>query len=245
MEKATILRTELVSITSVTRHPDNARKGDTARIEASLRAHGQYAPVVVHEPTGYIVKGNNTHRVLADVMGRSEIMATFISCSEPQARAILVADNRSSDDATYDETGLLALLEQTERDGLLGVTGYSQADLQDLGSTLDALADLEDEPDPFDEDEEQDHVRKMDSAPSIVDRSDASKPNDSLGARAQEYDENPTRALNLIFTLDQYQWVTKHLRNLSEDFEGGYAEAFLHLVGDAVDESPPAGRPRE
>ena len=238
MEKVTVLRTELVPITSVTRHPDNARKGDTPRIEASLRAHGQYAPVVVHEPTGYIVKGNNTHRVLADVMGRSEIMATFISCSEAQARAILVADNRSSDDATYDETGLLALLEQTERDGLLAATGYSQADLVDLSTTLESLAELDEDPDPFADDE-------PDSAPSIVDRSDAAKSSDSLGARAQAYDENPTRALNLIFTLDQYQWVTKHLRNLSEDFEGGYAEVFLHLVGDAVEETPPAGAPRE
>lgn len=238
MEKVTVLRTELVPITSVTRHPDNARKGDTARIEASLRAHGQYAPVVVHEPTGYIVKGNNTHRVLADVMGRSEIMATFISCSEAQARAILVADNRSSDDATYDETGLLALLEQTERDGLLAATGYSQADLEDLGSTLEALAAVEPDPDPFaDEDPEP--------VASIVDRSDAAKPGDGLEGHAKAYDENPTRALNLIFTLDQYQWVTKHLRNLSEDFEGGYAETFLHLVGDAVDETPPAGSPRE
>jgi len=238
MEKVTVLRTALVPITSVTRHPENARKGDTARIEASLRAHGQYAPVVVHEPTGYIVKGNNTHRVLADVMGRAEIMATFISCSEAQARAILVADNRSSDDATYDETGLLALLEQTERDGLLAATGYSQADLDDLGSTLAALADVEEDPDPFGADD-------PDPVPSTVDRSDAAKQDGGLEGHVKAYDENPTRVLNLIFTVDQYQWVTNHLRNLSEDFEGGYAETFLHLVGDAVDETPPVGAVRQ
>lgn len=238
MEKVTVLRTELVPITSVTRHPDNARKGDTARIEASLRAHGQYAPVVVHEPTGYIVKGNNTHRVLADVMGRSEIMATFISCSEAQARAILVADNRSSDDATYDETSLLALLEQTERDGLLASTGWSQADMVELTASLQDLGAEMEDPDPFDDDE-------PDPVPSIVDRSNAAKSDSGLEGHAKAYDENPTRALNLIFTLAQYQWVTKHLRNLSEDFEGGYAETFLHLVGDAVDETPPAGAPRE
>ena len=236
MEKVTVLRTELVPITSVTRHPDNARKGDTARIEASLRAHGQYAPVVVHEPTGFIVKGNNTHRVLADVMGRTEIMATFISCSEAQARAILVVDNRSSDDATYDETGLLALLEQTERDGLLATTGWSSADLQQLTGSLQALADDLDDPDPFEEDET--------ASPSIVDRSEAAKPSGGgLEGHAKAYDENPTRALNLIFTLAQYQWVTKHLRSLSEDFEGGYAETFLHLLGDAVGENPPQGTP--
>lgn len=238
MERVTVLRTELVPITSVTRHPENARKGDTARIEASLRAHGQYAPVVVHEPTGYIVKGNNTHRVLADVMGRSEIMATFISCTEAQARAILVADNRSSDDATYDETGLLALLEQTERDGMLSATGWGQADIDELTTSLESLSAGLDEPDPFD-DEEPEPVA------STVDRSDAAKPDGGLEDHAKAYDENPTRVLNLIFTIDQYQWVTKHLRSLSEDFEGGYAETFLHLLGDVVGENPPQGPRRE
>ena len=238
MEKVTVLRTALVAITSITRHPDNARKGDTARIEASLRAHGQYAPVVVHEPTGYIVKGNNTHRVLAEVLGRAEIMATFISCSEAQARAILVADNRSSDDATYDETGLLALLEQTERDGLLASTGWSQADIAELTSSMDVLAESLEDLDPFEDPDEE-------LGPSIVDRSDAAKPDSSLEGHAKAYDENPTRALNLIFTVPQYRWVTKHLRRLSEDFEGGYAETFLHLMGDAVDENPPGAAARE
>lgn len=232
MEKVTVLRTELVPTTSITRHPENARKGDTARIEASLRDHGQYAPVVVHEPTGYIVKGNNTHRVLTEVLGKVEIMATFISCSEAQARAILVADNRSSDDATYDETGLLALLEQTERDGLLASTGWSNADMQDLTASLDALAESLNEPDPFDDPDDE-------PGPSIVDRSDAAKPQGTLEGHVKAYDENPTRALNLIFTVPQYQWVTRHLRRLSEDFEGGYAETFLHLLGDVVDENPP------
>lgn len=231
MQHVTVLRTELVPVTSITRHPENARRGDTARIEASLRAHGQYAPVIVHEPTGYIVKGNNTHRVLADVMGRTEIMATFISCTEAQARAILVTDNRSSDDATYDELGLLALLERTERDGMLAATGWSQADLAALHSSLDSLADDLDDPDPFAEPE---------SAPAIADRSDAAKSGSSLEGHARAYDENPTRALSLIFTVKQYQWVTKHLRNLSEGFEGGYAETFLHLIADAVDETPPS-----
>lgn len=244
MEKATILRTELVAITSITRHPDNARKGDTARIEASLRTHGQYAPVVVHEPTGYIVKGNNTHRVLADVMGRAEIMATFISCSEDQARAILVTDNRTSDDATYDQTALLSLLEQTQRDGTLAMTGWSQADVVDLTSALDSLAADFDAPDPFDENE-QDHVRKTESLPSTVDRSDDAKPNTSLEDRAKSYDEHPTRTMNLIFTLDQYRWVTRHLRTISEGFDGGYAEAILHLVGDVVEETPPRETKRE
>lgn len=238
MEKVTVLRTELVPITSVTRHPENARKGDTPRIEASLRAHGQYAPVVVHEPTGYIVKGNNTHRVLADVMGRSEIMATFISCSETQARAILVADNRTSDDAEYDQTALLSLLEQTQRDGTLPDTGWSQADVVDLTSALDALIPDMDEPDPFDQTDE-DHLRKTDPIPSTVDRSDDAKSAPSLEDRAKAYDENPTRTMNLIFTLDQYQWVTHHLRSISEGFDGGYAEAILHLVGDVVEETPP------
>jgi hypothetical protein len=228
MEKVTVLRTELVPITTVIRHPDNARKGDTARIEASIRAHGQYAPLVVHEPTGYIVKGNNTHRVLAEVLGRSEVLVTYISCSEVQARAILVADNRSSDDATYDETSLLALLEQVERDGTLALTGWNQGDLVELTTALEALAPDLDEPDPFD-----------DPAPSTLDRSDDAQPSSSLQEHAKDYDAHPTRVMNLVFSLPQYRWLTGHLRRLSEEFEGGYAEAILHLVGDAVDETPP------
>jgi len=136
MEKARIVRTELVPIGSVQPHPENARRGNMQRIERSLRENGQYRPIVVDEATGYILGGNHTFRVARDKLGWGHIEATFVQCTEARARAILAVDNSSSDDATYDDDALLTLLDRIAEDNLLPAAGFDVADLDDLRLTL-------------------------------------------------------------------------------------------------------------
>lgn len=150
MQHVTILRTELVGIDSISTHPENARRGNVSRIENSLREHGQYAPVIVHESTGYILKGNHTHRVMKEKLGKPHILATFVRCTDEQARAVLAVDNKTTDGGEYDDLALLELLEKLDDTDMLAAAGYEQAEYGALLEQIEALGAAVPEPDPFD-----------------------------------------------------------------------------------------------
>lgn len=128
----------IVDIDSVEAHPKNVRQGDIGAISESLKAHGQYRPIVVDERTNFILAGNHTWKA-AKALGWSEINAGFIKTKDDdEALRILLADNRANDLATYDDTGLTELLKQLSETeiGLIG-TAFDGDDLdallEDLG----------------------------------------------------------------------------------------------------------------
>jgi len=134
---------EVVPIGSVRVSTRNPRRGDIAAIAQSLVANQQYQPVIVNRRTGEVLAGN--HRVLAALeLGWCEIAVCFVDVGEEQARRIMLADNRTSDLASYDAEALIALL--SEVDGDLVGTGYSQLD-------VDALLDSVSSDVALDEDE--------------------------------------------------------------------------------------------
>ena len=102
----------IVDIDSVEAHPKNVRQGDIGAISESLKAHGQYRPIVVDKRTSRILAGNHTWKA-AKALGWQQINAGFIETKdEDEALRILLADNRTTDLATYDDTGLAELLKQ-------------------------------------------------------------------------------------------------------------------------------------
>lgn len=146
-ELVSVARTELVSIDSVTTHPQNPRRGDMTRIERSLREHGQYQDIVVQESSGHILVGNHRWRAAKDKLGWTHISVKFIRCSDAKALEILAMDNRSSDGGTYDDRELLTLLEIiSSGDGDLTAAGYDDDDLDALLARLEDDAPLPDVP---------------------------------------------------------------------------------------------------
>lgn len=215
MEQVSIVRTETTPVGEVVRHPDNARRGDLQRIEKSLRDHGQYRPIVVHEPTGYILAGNHTHQA-AEKLGWSHIDVTFVQCSEEKARAVLAIDNRAADSGGYDDEALLALLEALDADDLLGEAAFERADIDDL------IAKLEEgfpEPEPYDADP---------------------KERQSLADKAAGYNDQPTRMIVLNFPLAQFTWMVDTLAELGEQYGlDSNAEVVLRLAEDAMNVKAP------
>lgn len=235
MEQATILRTETVEINSIHTHPKNARKGNTQVIEKSLREHGQYAPVIVHEPTGYILKGNHTHQVMRDKIGASHIEATFVNCTEERALAILAVDNKSSDGAGYDERGLLALLEELDGTGLLGVSGYETDDLDDLLAKFEEdLPDVEEETEPPLLGESRKQPDGAATAPT-VDTASGIQPAKSLAELGKQYDQQATRMMLLNYPIKQFTYAVEKLGELAEKhgFDNN-ADTILKLISDAT-----------
>jgi hypothetical protein len=126
------LTTETVPLDALTPHPRNVRQGDVGAISESLRAHGQYRPIVAQRSTGHILAGNHTFKA-AQALGWSEIAVTFLDVSDDQAVRIMLADNRTNDLATYDDRALVdTLRELSQSDEGLSHTLFTGDDLDDL-----------------------------------------------------------------------------------------------------------------
>src|SRR5579862_4050426 len=69
--------TRVVSLDSLNLWPGNPRRGDVEVIEASLRANGQYVPIVVDRTSMRVLKGNHTV-LAARGLGWTEIEARFV-----------------------------------------------------------------------------------------------------------------------------------------------------------------------
>lgn len=141
------LATADLDVGSLRTYPGNARRSDVEGIAESLRRNGQYRAIVVQaddrdEPElgGVILAGNHTFLAATEQLGWQSIRCELITCTEDEARRIVLADNRLSDKARFDDDALAALLRKAEPFGLQG-TGYTDDDLAKLLS--DNLPDPE------------------------------------------------------------------------------------------------------
>lgn len=121
---------EVIGIDTVEPHPDNARVGDVTAIAESLERFGQMKAILVQKSTGFVVSGNHT-REAAKSLGWEEIQAVLMDMDDETAKAYLLADNRLSDRAGYDQAKLYESLE-------------SMLDLEGTGFDLDYVESLGD-----------------------------------------------------------------------------------------------------
>lgn len=124
----------------------NPRRGDVDTIAGSLQAHGQFRPIVVNAGTHTgrpmeVLAGNHTLKAIRLLAERnpedprwSQVECYVVDVDDDRASRIVLADNRTSDLATYD-TDLLAGLLGEMND--LGGTGYNHDDLAALAEWID------------------------------------------------------------------------------------------------------------
>lgn len=117
----------MVPITSLNPYPGNPRQGDIGLIADLLRIHGQWRPIVVSRTTRNILAGNSTADAALQ-LGWSTIWVTWVDTDDEGEKRIVIADNRTSDLATYDTDALAAAIAQT----IIGDNGYTLADLDDV-----------------------------------------------------------------------------------------------------------------
>lgn len=131
----------------------NARKGDGDAILASIRTNGLYKPLLVNAGThtgrpNEILAGNNVYEALQTLHHENpqqwaEVPCYIIDVDDDTAARIVLADNKTSDLAGYNDEALLDLLQTI--DGLEG-TGFTDTDINDLEALL-----TPDEPEPEDD----------------------------------------------------------------------------------------------
>jgi len=117
-----------VALNTLESYPTNPRRGDIEAIAQSLKAHGQYRPIVVQYGTNFILAGNHTYKA-AKKLGWKKIKITYVEVDEESARKIVLADNRLTDLATYNEPLLKSLLNTLPE---LEGTGFTQAEVEIL-----------------------------------------------------------------------------------------------------------------
>jgi ParB-like chromosome segregation protein Spo0J len=134
---------EVVPITAVRPHPKNPRQGDVAAIRESLDANGWFGAVLAQKSTGFILAGNHRYRAACQ-RGAETIPVLWIDCDDQTALRVLLADNRTSDLADYDEAWLSELLSGL-REGAAGLagTGFDDASLGELLQSLESNLEAE------------------------------------------------------------------------------------------------------
>ena len=130
---------EEVEIGKLKMHPGNPRNGDIDLIGESININGFFGAIVAQRSTGRILAGNHRWKA-AKAEGKDKVPVAWVDVDDDHALRILLADNRTNDVASYDESALASLLtELNESCGLEG-TGYKPEDLDQL------LADISPQP---------------------------------------------------------------------------------------------------
>lgn len=119
----------LIPIDSIEPHPRNPRRGNLDAIARSLDAFGQTKSIVVQASTRYVVAGNHARKGALERLDWTYIAATVGEMDDATALDYLLADNRSSDLATYDGDLLAELVVDADARGDIERTGYSKNDL--------------------------------------------------------------------------------------------------------------------
>jgi hypothetical protein len=140
----------------------NPRKGNVGAVAASLKAHGQYKPIVANigthtGRTNEVLAGNHTLKAFRHLAEKfpddprwNSILVHWIDVDNDQAARIVLADNRTAEKGRYDNKVLADLLSVVAGD-LTGL-GYTAEDLDALNSVADEIvidpdADLDSEDD--------------------------------------------------------------------------------------------------
>lgn len=123
-----------LAVDELTPYPGNPRRGDVAAIAESLRANGQFAPIVVREGDLVILAGNHTWEAARSLAWEHIDAYVLAGVDEQASRKIVAAANRTADLGTYDNGDLIALLQSIDD---LDGTGYSDDNLATFLAKLD------------------------------------------------------------------------------------------------------------
>lgn len=134
-------RIEMVPVSKLTAHPANPRQGDVGAIMESIRVNGFIGALVAQLDTGYVLAGNHTLQAARN-LDIHDVPVIWVDLTDDAAERFLLAHNRTSDLATYDNAALADLLKGiADTDAGFDGTGYDGDALDliitDLSSPLD------------------------------------------------------------------------------------------------------------
>lgn len=139
------MKVELIEIGRVIPYARNPRRNDmaVAKVAASIKEYGFRQPIVVDEEL--VIIAGHTRLQAAQSLGLKKVPVHIATgLSEAQVKAYRLADNRTHEDAEWDEELLAIELGELEELGFdLDLTGFEAMELGKLldGATMDGLTD--------------------------------------------------------------------------------------------------------
>lgn len=150
---AIVKATKAVPIDSITPHPDNPRLHTSRSLVVdSIATHGTYKPLIVQKSTNHIIAGNGTWDVLVEA-GYKEVAVTFVAVNDLQAKAIMLADNRTAETSAYNEIALAEILAEMPDLKGTGWTPEAAEDILQLIQGPDDMDELVGDTDDYDPDD--------------------------------------------------------------------------------------------
>lgn len=127
---------EIVPIDAVVTWENSPNRGNVDAIEESIDANGFFGACYVQRSSGRIVAGNHRHQA-AMARGMETIPVIWLDIDDDRAFRIFLADNKTRDNAAYDNKVLAEMLGalKAKKDGLKG-TGFDETELAILVSDL-------------------------------------------------------------------------------------------------------------
>jgi ParB-like chromosome segregation protein Spo0J len=136
---------EYVNIDSLEVHPENPRQGDIGAISTSIAENGWFGTIVAQISSRRVLAGN--HRLqAARIAGLATLPVFWVDCDDTQARKILIADNRMSDLASWDEPYLADMLTLLAQQDAIAGTGFDAQDIEDILAAAGEIEKPEREP---------------------------------------------------------------------------------------------------
>lgn len=210
-----------VSVKKLKKHPSNARVGNVRLIKESIDGNGFVGALIVQRSTGHILAGN--HRFQAAVeLGMDTLPVIYVDVDDEHALAIMLADNRTTDVAGYDDKALLELLEQLPS---LAGTGYDKDDFNDLLAVMQEMptytitsADGENETVPVNTTTTNGEATAINAEPSY-------------GERLDPYRSKSIRSVILDYEIDVFQEVVDMAGRVREKYHvNTNADLFMALL---------------
>ncbi len=144
------MKVELIEIGRVIPYARNPRKNDAAiaKVAASIKEYGFRQPIVVDEEM--VIIAGHTRLQAAQTLGLKKVpVHVATGLTQAQIKAYRLADNRTHEDAEWDEDLLaIELGELSDMDFDLDLTGFEAIELEQLldGAAMDGLTDDDEVP---------------------------------------------------------------------------------------------------
>ena len=131
-----------VPLDTLIEHPRNPRRGDTKKIEASIKAHGFVDAVVAQVSTRHLLHGNHKSRVALKLGHTHAPVVLWADVDDDEAMRLLLAYNRAADESDYDRNELLAVTRALlDTDGGLDGSLFDTDDVDQLRRLTGELAE--------------------------------------------------------------------------------------------------------
>jgi len=198
-----------IPVSTLSEHPENPRRGDSKAVNESIAANGFYGAILVQRSSGRVLAGH-TRLKAAKQSGATSVPGIWLDVDDKEAKRILLADNRTSDLAYYDDDALFAVLGSILDEGSnLKGTGYDDATYKLLLRT--------------DSDTEEMYVGNVNQGMSP-------------GDRAAIYEGSDIRSIILPFQGEVYDEVVQNLTSLRSSLDvKTNADVVRIILGQAVD----------